>query len=85
MDRMEPAYTIRALRSKWIMFSILADVLLAAGIAFLLAVLTSKFFGLAPWWGILYAVVVLTVLLLVQSVNGFVVGLPALPYLPEDL
>jgi len=44
----------------------LADVLTAAGIAFLLAVLTSKLYGLTAWWGIIYAAVVLIILLLVH-------------------
>ena len=66
MDEMKGYYIIKALRNKWILFTLLADALIATGVAFLTGILLNVFFGWSAWLGILYGCIVFTGLLLIH-------------------
>ncbi|MEO5683375.1 MAG: hypothetical protein ABIQ88_12080 [Chitinophagaceae bacterium] len=68
MDDMKGKQIIRALRRKWISFSILSDTMIAAGVAFLLIMLANKMVGLSYWWACLFFPGVLAALLFIHRV-----------------
>ena len=66
MDEMKGMHIITVLRRKWILVTIITDIFLSAGIAFLLTVLTNKLFSWALPLGILYACIIFIVLFFIQ-------------------
>ena len=68
MDKMNGIHIINALRRKWIFYTLLADIIISFGTAFLLAVLTDKLFHLSYWWGALYFLVVFAILVFMHRV-----------------
>ncbi|HTE11880.1 MAG TPA: hypothetical protein VK645_12940, partial [Chitinophagaceae bacterium] len=68
MDKMSGRHMIKALRSKWILYTILSDALMAAGISFLLAILANKLLGWSACWGILFGCIVFVGLLVIHQV-----------------
>jgi hypothetical protein len=68
MAEMKGMHIVKALRRKWIASTILADVFISFGSAFLLAVLTNKLFGWSYWWGFLYFGIVFAILFFIHRV-----------------
>ncbi len=66
MDEMKGRHIINQLRSKWLLTTLLGNVLLSAGLAFLLAVILHEWWGWTLLWGILFAAAVCMILLLWQ-------------------
>lgn len=64
MDDRRAAPVITALRNKWILYTLLVDLCIAGGTAFLAAVFLKTWYGLPVWWGILLGIMVFTLLLL---------------------
>ncbi|MFT3932429.1 MAG: hypothetical protein QM726_02345 [Chitinophagaceae bacterium] len=67
MNNKDSLHMIKALRSKWIGISLLADFLLSVGIAFLLAIVTNKMLGWSVYYGVLYLLIVFGSLLLLHK------------------
>lgn len=68
MDEMKGRHIVKQLRSKWVRATLLAHVLLSAGLAFLLAVILFKLWGLSLLWGILIGALLILILLLWQRI-----------------
>jgi len=68
MDEMKGIHIIQSLRSKWIIFTLLADAFVSAGAGFLLGMVASKLFGWSQLWSIAYGSVVFVVLLLIHRI-----------------
>ena len=68
MNEMNGRHIIRQLRSKWVRYTLLADALLAAGAAFLMAAFTNTLFGWSFAWSIVYGAVVFATLFLLHAV-----------------
>jgi hypothetical protein len=67
MTEMNSIQIIGRLRKKWIFHSVLADFLMALGIAFLFFVLTNKFFETPVWWSLLVFSFLFLLLLLLHA------------------
>ncbi len=64
MDDMRAAPFITALRKKWILYTLLVDLCIAVGIAFVTAVFIHTWYGLPLWWGIVAGAIVFMFLLI---------------------
>ncbi len=67
MGEKEGAQMIQSLRSKCIGYSLAADLLAAAGVAFLLTILCAKLFSCTYWWGLLFFALVTTGLIIIHG------------------
>ncbi len=66
MNEMKGLHIIQALRKKWIMHSIVSDFLFSTGIAILFSIVTNKFFGISPGWGVLAFLLTFSFLLFIH-------------------
>jgi len=57
MDEMKGIHIIQSLRSKWIIFTLLADAFVSAGAGFLFGVVTNELLEWSQLWSIAYGIV----------------------------